>query len=47
MSSRVMNVLSSFKPDLEIYSIDEAFLGMDGFGGRLEAQTRAMRASVF
>jgi DNA polymerase V len=47
MSSRVMNVLSSFTPDLEIYSIDEAFLGMDGFGGRLKAQTRAMRASVF
>jgi|HubBroStandDraft_6_1064221.scaffolds.fasta_scaffold853230_2 nucleotidyltransferase/DNA polymerase involved in DNA repair len=41
MSSRVMNVLSSFTPDLEIYSIDEAFLGMDGFGGRLKAQTRA------
>src|SRR5439155_2532639 len=26
MSSRVMNVLSRFTPDLEIYSIDEAFL---------------------
>ena len=31
MSSRVMQVLSSFTPDLEIYSIDEAFLGMGGF----------------
>jgi DNA polymerase V len=28
MSSRVMDVLSRFTPDLEIYSIDEAFLGM-------------------
>jgi DNA polymerase V len=27
-SSRVMSVLSRFTPDLEIYSIDEAFLGM-------------------
>ena len=30
MSSRVMEVLSRFTPDLEIYSIDEAFIGMDG-----------------
>jgi nucleotidyltransferase/DNA polymerase involved in DNA repair len=46
MSSRVMNVLSGFTPDLEIYSIDEAFLGMGGFGARLEAQARALRAAV-
>jgi DNA polymerase V len=46
MSSRVMNVLSRFTPDLEIYSIDEAFLGMDGFGAQLEAQARALRAAV-
>ena len=32
MSSRVMSVLSTFTPDLEIYSIDEAFLGLGGFG---------------
>ncbi|MFZ3235198.1 MAG: hypothetical protein WA417_10115 [Stellaceae bacterium] len=31
MSSRVMSVLSRFTPDLEIYSIDEAFLGLNGF----------------
>ena len=41
MSARVMDVLSRFTPDLEIYSIDEAFLGMDGFGARLEAQAPA------
>jgi DNA polymerase V len=41
-----MSVLSSFTPDLEIYSIDEAFVGMDGFGARLEAQARALRAAV-
>ena len=35
MSSRVMTVLSQFTPDLEIYSIDEAFLG--GFETRLES----------
>jgi DNA polymerase V len=47
VTSRVMSVLSQFTPDLEIYSIDEAFLGMAGFGGRLEAQARALRAAVF
>lgn len=31
MSHRVMNVLNSFTPDIEIYSIDEAFLGLHGF----------------
>ncbi len=31
MSSRVMTMLSSFTPDIEIYSIDEAFLKLDGF----------------
>lgn len=31
MSSRVMDMLSQFTPELEIYSIDEAFLKFDGF----------------
>jgi len=30
MSSRVMNILSTFSPDIEIYSIDEAFVSFDG-----------------
>ncbi|HRX76334.1 MAG TPA: protein umuC, partial [Candidatus Cloacimonadota bacterium] len=30
MSARVMNVLSMFSPDVEIYSIDEAFLNLSG-----------------
>ena len=46
MSARVMKVLSDFTPDLEIYSIDEAFLGMEGFGASLEAHARALRATV-
>jgi DNA polymerase V len=37
---------NAFTPDLEIYSIDEAFLGMGGFGRRLEGQARALRAAV-
>ena len=31
MSSRVMNILATYSPDIEIYSIDEAFLKFDGF----------------
>jgi len=31
MSSRVMKTLSRFAPDIEVYSIDEAFLNLAGF----------------
>lgn len=31
MSSRVMSILSQFTPDVEVYSIDEAFLAFNGF----------------
>ena len=31
MSDRVVEVLSAFTPNLEVYSIDESFLDMDGF----------------
>jgi DNA polymerase V len=31
MSNRMMQVLAQFSPDQEIYSIDECFLGLDGF----------------
>ncbi|MFY9445620.1 MAG: SOS mutagenesis and repair protein UmuC, partial [Flavobacteriaceae bacterium] len=31
MSARVMQVLSQFTPEIEIYSIDEAFLLLKGF----------------
>ena len=31
MSRRVMNILSGFSPTAEIYSVDEAFLSLDGF----------------
>lgn len=34
MSSRVMAVLNKFTPDIEIYSIDEAFLSLSGFERR-------------
>ena len=31
MSTRVMNILRQFTPDMEVYSIDEAFLKFEGF----------------
>ncbi|HEB79207.1 MAG TPA: hypothetical protein ENI79_01860, partial [Rhodospirillales bacterium] len=34
MSRRVMATLEDFTPNLEIYSIDEAFLDLSGFGDR-------------
>ena len=34
MSRRVFTVLEQFTPDLELYSIDEAFLGLGGFVDR-------------
>ena len=34
MSQRVMVCLAEFTPDIEIYSIDEAFLDLSGFGYR-------------
>ncbi|WP_339864826.1 Y-family DNA polymerase [Paremcibacter congregatus] len=33
MSARVMKVLEAFSPDIEVYSIDEAFLSLRGFQG--------------
>lgn len=47
MSRRMMAVLATFSPDQEIYSIDECFLGMDGFGhfDRV-AHAQAMRRQV-
>jgi DNA polymerase V len=46
MSARVMRVLSDFTPELEVYSIDEAFLGLGGFEQRLEAHARDLRITV-
>jgi DNA polymerase V len=39
-------VLSNFTPNLEIYSIDEAFLSLAGFEVRLEAHARELRRTV-
>lgn len=47
MSNRLMAVLSRFSPDQEIYSIDECFLGLTGFGHHdLVEYGQAMRRRV-
>ncbi len=46
MSRRVTAVLRQFSPDVEVYSIDECFLGFGGFDGRLEGHARDLRAKV-
>jgi DNA polymerase V len=46
MSARVMRTLARFTPDLEIYSIDEAFLGLSGFESRLIEHARELRRTV-
>jgi DNA polymerase V len=45
MSQRVMQVLQQFAPDVEIYSIDEAFLDLQGFRD-LPDLARRMRETV-
>ncbi len=48
MSSRVMSILSKFTPNIEIYSIDEAFLKFEGFENYdLESYCQKIKNMVF
>ncbi len=46
MSERVMSVIESLVPALEVYSIDEAFADLTGIPGSLEQLGRDIRAQV-
>ena len=47
MSSRVMNLLANFSPEIEVYSIDEAFLKCKGFEHYdLESYGKQMQRTV-
>lgn len=47
MSNRVMNTLAQFTPDVEVYSIDEAFLKFSGFDYyQFEDYVRKIKATV-
>ncbi|UZR95205.1 Y-family DNA polymerase [Chondrinema litorale] len=45
-SDRVMQVLSTFTPDIEVYSIDESFLDLHGFFD-LEAYGKQIKETVY
>ena len=45
MSNRMMNVLATYSPNQEVYSIDECFLGMAGFDD-LAARGQRMRGQI-
>ena len=47
MSARVMSVLGDFTPEVEVYSIDEAFMTVEARGPSLEEHAREIRAKVY
>ena len=46
MSHRVMSCLREFSPSMEVYSIDEAFLSLDGMKGSLTEYGTSIRQKV-
>lgn len=46
LSSRVMRTLEQFSPDIEIYSIDEAFLSLSGISGDIREYGQLIRKAV-
>lgn len=46
MSNRVMRTLSTFTPEMEVYSIDEAFLNLAGFSCSLTDYGRKIKRTV-
>ncbi|WP_163558625.1 Y-family DNA polymerase [Halomonas sp. NO4] len=47
MSRRVNAILAEFSPDVEVYSIDESFVGLDGFDpADMEAYCQRLRETV-
>lgn len=46
MSARVMNTLARYAPEIEVYSIDKAFLNPQGMNWDLEAYGRGVRHRI-
>ena len=46
LSARVTQVLHGYSPRLDVYSIDETFVDLSGFGERMEAHAARMRQAV-
>lgn len=47
MSERVMTIIESMVPAVEVYSIDEAFADLSGITGDMTAFGRSIRAAVY
>ena len=47
LSSRVMDVASLFSPNVEIYSIDELFLSLDGMGWDLNQYAQKIKQTIW
>ncbi len=47
MSSRVMDTLAAYSPDMEIYSIDEAFMRIDNVCSNSELYGKRMKQEVY
>lgn len=47
ISNRVMHTLMNFSPDIEVYSIDEMFIGLKGFDCDLDAYGREIKQTVW
>lgn len=45
ISERIMSILAEFTPQIEVYSIDEAWLNMDGLADRVDL-AKQMRATI-
>lgn len=46
MSNRMMNIISQFSPDQEIYSIDECFIGLNGIQEDLTIYAQMIRKRI-
>ena len=46
MSRRVMNIIAEFTSDIEVYSIDEAFIGLDGIPGDILEYGHKIRKTI-
>lgn len=46
MSNRAMTILRDYSPHIEVYSIDESFLDLNGLAGQWESMTAMGTGSV-
>ena len=48
MSQRIVSILSQFTPDIDVYSIDEAFLNLSGFSNlNLTEYAKEIKSTVY